>query len=72
MMSSASAHTLTLLACGIAIFSVTLLAPMPWTLVLLLLLTAGPVLTMRGVRGGAEARKPDTALDSHRTQNAHA
>ena len=69
-MSSVSAHELTLLSCGIAMFSVALMAPMPWTVVLLPLVAA-PVLTMRGVHGGATvARNPDADPDTRASGSA--
>ena len=69
-MSSVSAHKLTLLSCGIAMFSDALMAPMPWTLVLLPLVAA-PVLTMRGVHGGATvARNPDSDPDTRASGSA--
>jgi len=70
VMPSVSARELTLLSCGMAMFSVALMAPMPWTLVLLPLVAA-PVLTMRGARGGATvAPNPDAAPDTGATGGA--
>ena len=43
-----SVHKIALLSCGIAMFSIVLVARMPWTLVLLLLVA--PVLLTRRMR----------------------
>ena len=63
MMSSVSWHNLMLLSCGIAMFSDALMAPMPWTLVMLPLVAA-PVLTMRGVQVAQQRRGTQTPIQT--------